>query len=442
MTTSPHAVPSSRARFPALAGGLVGALALVEFTSGILQGYYLPLFTDIARFLDINDADINWFEAAQLLLSAVAVPVLARLGDMVGHKRMLLLAIALTAAATWGVAFAPTFWVFLVAWALQGFYVVWLPLNVAIIYSRSRSRSDGPALTRKATGLIVVALQAGAISGALLGGAVGTALAGSLWLVMAVPAVLVTVCVILVAWKVPDDSERYGGTVDVTGVALLSLGLITITSGLSLVRVNGLASWWPWLLVAAGIGVIAAFLRVERDKEFPLVDVHVFRRPSMWPIQLTAALFGVSVLGAQGPLSTFARTDPERYGYGLGMTTATVSFLIGPYVFALLVGAGLFAKVSTLTTPRRTLIGAASLVSGGYLALVPFHDTHRERPRLHDRGWAGLGRAGGGAACGCGRGRSARPDGDGHGVDEHHQDDRRSHRVHDVRARALLGRDG
>lgn len=66
---------------------VVGFLVVVELTSGVIQGYFTPLYTDIARHLGIHDADVNWFEAAQLLVSAVTVPVLARLGDIVGHKR-------------------------------------------------------------------------------------------------------------------------------------------------------------------------------------------------------------------------------------------------------------------------------------------------------------------------------------------------------------------
>ena len=68
---------------------IVGFLAFVEFTSGILQGYYTPLLTDIARHLGIHDADVNWLEGTQLMLSALVVPAFAKLGDMVGHKRML-----------------------------------------------------------------------------------------------------------------------------------------------------------------------------------------------------------------------------------------------------------------------------------------------------------------------------------------------------------------
>ena len=109
---------------------IVGFLVCVEIASGILQGYYTPIFSDIADHLSIHDADVNWFEAAQLVVSALVVPVLARLGDLIGHRKVLLLSTAVTALASWGVAFAPTFTTFLVAWAIQGFYVVWLPLEV------------------------------------------------------------------------------------------------------------------------------------------------------------------------------------------------------------------------------------------------------------------------------------------------------------------------
>ena len=100
---------------------VVGFLVVVELTSGVIQGYFTPLYTDIARHLGIRDADVNWFEAAQLLLSALVLPVLAKLGDMYGHKKILLITAILTAGATWWLAFAGDFWSFLIAWALQGF---------------------------------------------------------------------------------------------------------------------------------------------------------------------------------------------------------------------------------------------------------------------------------------------------------------------------------
>ncbi|MGY1723912.1 MFS transporter [Blastococcus sp. SYSU DS0533] len=361
-------------RIAGIGGGLVGYLVFVEFTSGVLQGYYIPLLTDIARYLGVNDADVNWLEAAQLVLSAIAVPVLAKLGDLHGHRRVLLWSAVATALATVALAFATSFPVFLVAWALQGLYVVWLPLQVALIWDRSRRTPGAASQTRRATGLIVAALQAGAIAGALGGGQIGQSLGDHLWLVLVLPAVLVVGVCLVVAFRVPESEDRTGGTVDATGVALLSVILLVITGGLSFVRLNE-GALWPWAVAAVGLLLVVPFVAYELRQDDPLVDFRVLRSPAMWPVQLTAGLFGVSVLGAQGPLSTYARTDPAVYGYGLGLTTSEVSVVIGAYVISMLVGASQFSRVSRRTTPRSTLIGAATLTGTGYLLLVPFHDT-------------------------------------------------------------------
>ncbi|SOE00112.1 MFS transporter [Blastococcus haudaquaticus] len=360
-------------RIAGIGGGLVGFLVFVEFTSGVLQGYYIPLLTDVARHLDIHDADVNWLEAAQLMLSAIAVPILAKLGDLHGHRRMLLVSAALVAAATVVLAFAQSFPVFLLAWAVQGIYAAWLPLQVALIYNRSRGLADPAAQTRRATGLIVAALQFGAIVGALGGGQVGSVLADQFWLVLLVPGLLVVGVCAVVALRVPESVDRQAGSVDATGAALLSVVLLVITGGLTFVRINGAGEAWPWLVTALGLLLVIPFVRYELGRPDPLVDFRVLRSPSMWPVQLTAGLFGISVLGAQGPLSTFARTDPDEYGYGLGLSTSMVSIVIGGYVISMLIGASQFSRISARTSPRTTLIGAALLVGAGYLLLVPLH---------------------------------------------------------------------
>ncbi|WP_269939754.1 MFS transporter [Arthrobacter sp. HY1533] len=375
MASLQRGVAGRSVRLAPTAGAIVGFLVLVELTSGILQGYYTPLLTDIARFLGIHDADVNWFEAAQLMVSALVVPVLAKLGDMVGHRKILLISTALTAAASWGVAFAPNFWLFLAAWALQGFYVVWLPLEVALIFSRSHKQPDGAAVTRRAAGILVAGLEFGVIAGALAGGFIGGAFPDKLWLTLMIPAIAVTLCFFVILFGVPESENRTGGRIDMVGLTMLSTGLLLITAGLTFMRINGPGTWWAWAAVVLGILSLVPFTRHELGHKDPLVDIRLLRQPSMWPVQLTAFLFGVSVLGAQAPLSTFARTDPAEVGYGLGVSSGLVSILIGVYVLGLLVGALLYPVVTKWTTPRLTLMGAALLVAVGYLLFLPFHDS-------------------------------------------------------------------
>ncbi|GAA4479313.1 MFS transporter [Microbacterium panaciterrae] len=354
---------------------VVGFLAFVEFTSGVLQGYYTPMLTDIARHLGIHDADVNWFEGAQLMLSALVVPAFAKLGDMIGRKRMLLISTAITAVAAFVLPFTTTFGVYLVAWALMGFYVVWLPLEIALIWSRARRMEGSSAITAKAAGILVAALEGGAILGALAGGALVDVL--PLTVVLCVPAFLVVVCFFVILFGVKESPEKTGGVFDTTGLVLISLSLIGLTGGLSLLRLpGGVANPLSWAVIVIGLVLVVPFVFWELRHQDPLIDVRMFRSPALGPVFLTAGLFGVSVLGAQAPLSTFARTDPQVYGYGLGTTGFQTSLIIGLYLIAMIAGALLFPVAARLVTPRITLIGASLLVAVGFLLFLPFHGAY------------------------------------------------------------------
>ncbi|MFS0892770.1 MFS transporter [Microbacterium sp. 179-I 3D3 NHS] len=356
---------------------VVGFLAFVEFTSGVLQGYYTPMLTDIARHLGIHDADVNWLEGTQLMLSALVVPAFAKLGDMIGHKRMLLISTALTAAAALVLPFTDSFGVFLAAWTLMGFYVVWLPLEIALIWSRSRRMEARASVTATAAGLLVAALEGGAILGALAGGALVDVL--PLTAVLLIPAVLVVICFFVILFGVTESPEPVGGVFDTVGLILISLALVCFTGGLSLLRLEGgLVNPWSWTVVVLGILLVVPFVRWELRTDDPLIDVSMFRSPALGPVFLTAGLFGVSVLGAQAPLSTFARTDPDVYGYGLGTTGFATSLIIGIYLIAMITGALLFPVVARRISPRRTLMGASALVGVGFLLFLPFHDSYAQ----------------------------------------------------------------
>jgi len=356
---------------------IVGWLFCLELVSGILQGYYVPLIPRLVEHLGITDAEFNWFEAGQLLVSALSVPLLAKLGDMFGHKRMLLVATVLTAAFTWWLAFANDFTTFLIAWSLTGFYAVWLPLEIALIFDRGRATGIGAATTRRAAGTLVLALQLGAFAGALLGRRVLGWTGDDVALTMIVPAIAVTLVFFAILFGVPESTPLRGRSLDLTGFVLLGLALVGITAGLRLMSVNGPDAWWTWLVVAAGLLLLLPFGWWELRQRDPAIDLRVLRARSMWPVQLTAGLVGVSLLGAQAPLATFAATDPEEVvdgrplGYGLGLDDT--SLVIGGDIPPLAGGAPRVALPSPPGAPPAGLIVATFLVAVGYLALVPLH---------------------------------------------------------------------
>ena len=352
---------------------VVGFLVCVELASGILQGYYTPIYQDIAGHLDIQTASVNWFEAAQLIVSALAVPLLARLGDLVGARNVLLLSTAVTALGSWILAFAPGFTTFLIGFAIQGAYVVWLPMEVAIVYRRTSGSTRQDRLTRRAAGILVGALELSVIIGAVTSGAIVGAT--SMTVVLMIPAIVVSLVFLVIWFGIERDPLRGEGGIDLVGLALITVVLGVVMGGLIAIRLQGPGSTLGWLLIVIGVLTLWPFVRYEARQPEPLVDVLLFASPRQWPVQLTAFLFGMSVLGAQIPLSTFARTDPDVAGYGLGATAGFVSTLIGVYVVFLALGAFTLPLSTRLLGARGALVTAALLVSLGYALWLPFHHT-------------------------------------------------------------------
>jgi len=176
---------------------------------------------------------------------------------------------------------------------------------------------------------------------------------------------------------VQESPEPTGGVFDTVGVVLISIALLCFTGGLALLRLEGgLENPWSWTVVVLGILLVIPFALWELRHPDPVIDVRMFRSPALGPVFLTAGLFGVSVLGAQAPLSTFARTDPTVYGYGLGTTGFATSLIIGIYLIAMIAGALLFPVVARRWSPRLTLLCASLLVGAGFLLFLPFHGSY------------------------------------------------------------------
>jgi MFS family permease len=356
---------------------LVGFLFLLELVSGILQGYYIPLIPTIIKHLGIATASYNWFEAAQLLLSAIVVPFLAKLGDMYGHKRILLVSTILTAGASWGLAFSGNFTTYLIAFALQGFYVVWLPLEVALIFDKGRRSGRSASQTRRAAGFLVVALELGAILGDLAGGNLIDVFHNNVPLTLIVPAIAVTLVFFAILFGVPESEPLPGRSLDAVGFVVLTIGLLLITGGLAFLRITGPGTWWVYLMMLAGVLVFVPWTKFELKRPDPAIDIRVFRQPNMWPIQVTAGLVGISLLGAQAPLATFAGADPKS-GAGLGLDSGGISIVVGLYLISLIIGAVIFPFLSNGTSPRIALIIATFFVAAGYLDFLLLHTNEIE----------------------------------------------------------------
>ncbi|PQP25393.1 MFS transporter [Rhodococcus opacus] len=341
----------------------VGFLVVMEFASGLLQGWFSPLLPAIGERFDASSAALNWVSAMYLLGTAACVPLIAKLGDLFGHKRLLVVATASVALGSFLVAFAPSFELLLVGRALQAPLAAFLPLEFAIVRDRN------PATAGRSIGRLVGSLTLGAAVGGLLSGFLLDSVIGDVSVVLLVPAVLMTICLAVVYFLVPETTVRKSGTVDWTGAVLLTVGLLGVLGGVSNANTWGWTSTLTWAAIGVGAAVIVVWVFVERRVRHPLVDLDVVGRGMRVPM-LMAMLFGAQLFGVQTPSALFLRATPETNGYGLGVTASMTGLILALFALAMFVGAATSDRLARSATVPGSLALGAVLAAASYILMI------------------------------------------------------------------------
>src|SRR3984957_15140985 len=132
MSNSAGATPAARRGL----GAFLAILALVELSSGATQAYITPLLPTIALRFHVSVGALSWAVIAFTLSTAVTTPLLTKLGDLYGHRKVLTVEVALVAIGSLLVATAPNFGVLLAGRGLEGVDEGSLPLMFGLVRSR------------------------------------------------------------------------------------------------------------------------------------------------------------------------------------------------------------------------------------------------------------------------------------------------------------------
>src|ERR1700712_2423196 len=108
-------------------------LSLGGLSFAILQSLVAPALPAIAKDLHATTGSVSWVLTAYLLAASVLTPILGRLGDMLGKRRVMLVVLVLLAAGTVLSGLAHSLALLIVGRALQGAAGAILPLSIGIV---------------------------------------------------------------------------------------------------------------------------------------------------------------------------------------------------------------------------------------------------------------------------------------------------------------------
>ncbi|MEQ8294818.1 MAG: MFS transporter [Roseovarius sp.] len=328
------------------------ALAAATLTASLGISIASVLLPTLSRGFSATVAEVQWVVLAYLMSITVAVVSAGRLGDLFGHRRVLLAGLMLFIAASGLCAVAPGLGVLIAGRALQGVggaILIALPMSLA--------RECMPeARLGAAMGLIATTSAAGTALGPPLDGVL---LAWgdcrmAFWALVACGGVTLVLCLAGIA-RVPGRAEASLRTLDLPGTAVLMIAL----SAYALATSGGAGvPLAPGLLLAVAAAALAVFAAIERRAAAPLVPLALLADRG------TGAAVIMHVAVGTVMMATLV-VGPFYLAFGLGLNAALVGLVmaVGPAV-ATLAGVPAGRLTDRLGAARVVQLGLGQMVLG------------------------------------------------------------------------------
>jgi MFS family permease len=289
--------------------------------------------------------------------SALALPILGKLGDLHGHRKVFLLGFAISTVTTALTATAGSA-VTLIAWrtVTQVIGGATQPSSLALINS-----SYSPERRSKAMGWWAMTAAGAPVLGLVMGGPLIESVGWQMLFLLQAGCMVVPV---VASWLVLRETPRREARFDLPGAAALALGV----AGVMIVMSDTGKIDIPTPLVLASIVVspaaFIAFVAIERRAAAPLLPLEFFRRRDFSASVVASFLSSAAYMGAY-----FLATLMVVKLFGYSESAAVPILLVRPLAFAVSspLGGWFTSRVGTRLS---TVVGCLVLAGGlGGLAL-------------------------------------------------------------------------
>jgi EmrB/QacA subfamily drug resistance transporter len=345
-------------------------LGLAALAYALAQTTVIPAIPDLMGALHTDESGVTWTLTAYLVSAAVFTPLVGRLGDIYGKRRLLVVALLAFAAGSVVAAVSASLWVVVSGRVIQGVGGGIFPLCFAIV------RDEFPR-DRVARGIGLMSAIAG------IGGGLGLVLGGLLvdyvsyhwifWLgaAMGLGAAIATELL------VPESPIRTPARLDIRGALVLAVGLVLPLIAISQAHSVGWTSTRTLVLIGAGLAVLAFWVALQRRTEEPLADVEALARPPVLLTNVATLLVGYGMFGSFILIPTLAQTATST-GYGFGDDATRAGLLLVPGCLMMLAFGPLSGILGSRIGNKVPLALGGFLTALGLALLAAAHGTQAE----------------------------------------------------------------
>ena len=341
---------------------VIATLACGGIVVSLEKTAVVPLLPEYPRIFGVTSDDVSWMVTVTLLCAAVATPIVSRLADMFGKRRMLLLAMAMMVAGAFAASLGGTFTWALIGRGLQGFAGAVIPVGISILRDALPQKKIAGAVS-----MMSASFGIGSALGLPLSGLIYERLGweATFWVVGVIAAVLMLGVFVFV----PESDVRTPGRFDYTGALLLSAGMTALLLAISKGGVWGWTSYPIIGLFTATAVFFALWFPAELRSGAPLVDLRTSARRPVLLTNAAAVLVGFSMYANMLVTTQQLQLSPVT-GFGFGLSVLGAGLTMIPSGLAMVAAAPVSARLTNAFGARTTLVSGCAVMAAGYASRV------------------------------------------------------------------------
>ena len=321
------AASTSDSRRRALALAITGAAVFMVTLDNLVVTNALP---SIRADLGASISQLGWFVNAYTLTFAALLLTGASLGDRFGRRRIFSLGLAVFTGGSLWAALATSSGMLIAARGTQGLgAALVMPLSLTLLSAAFPAERRGLAIGIW-SGLAGLAVALGPV----VGGAVVDGLSWQWIFLLNVP---IGIALAPLAYRFLDESHGPDGAHDVRGLVLASAGLFALVWGIVRGNDQGWSSPEIVAALAAGVGLLGAFVAWERRAPAPMLPLHLFRSRAFSATNGVSLIMNFGIFGSIFLLAQFLQTVQGYSAFDAGVRT--LPWTLMPMFIAPLAGA-------------------------------------------------------------------------------------------------------
>lgn len=308
----------------------LGILSMTGFLIMYVETMVAPAIPDLIRDFSVSYNSVSWVLSSYMIAAAVSTPILGKLSDNYGRKKVLIIGLSLYAAAVFASGFATNIQFMIGTRIVQGIGIGIFPIIMGIIRDEFSKKRIGIA-----QGIITSMFASGATVGLVLGGVIIDHLGWRAMFFTIVPIPVVLVILIAVLLKRKEIPKNSGKTfsLDLKGAVTLSIAISSF-----IIAFNYLGSKNDLLtsygLIAVGIIFSILFVFVEKKIKLPLIEPKLLFDKILFAANLLRMSSGIIMFMLFQTIPVLVRS-PKPLGYG--DTASGAAFVALPMTITYLV---------------------------------------------------------------------------------------------------------